>query len=215
MIDVSQTLCEYYGFVWFSGDILGYNGRCCDDDGLSDYFGNSSSCCSFGSVEVGECLLSPAGCIDYHVDKNEDYLLSVFPDDMCGLGNCTSDGFAVDVDIDYVWDGYCYDGGLNTTCTTGMRSELGGLPPFNSSFAVTVWGTVKSVGALEPLENQTITVTVDSVDYSDDTDGTGYFEILVPYWELDCDTSNGVSAGFTYVGDGRAYTASRTFTAIK
>ena len=49
--DNSQTVCEFYDFDWFTGDITGSeHPACCGDDGSNDQFYNSSFYCYYGAA---------------------------------------------------------------------------------------------------------------------------------------------------------------------
>ncbi len=211
-IDVNRGVCELYDYSWFFGDVSGDFPRCCGDDEISDLFGNDTSCCEEGVFLNSPCGFSPAGCSNYHVDTSNDFLWD--SSDSCGLSSCV-DGLAVDSDIDSVWDGYCYisaPSDWSSECSSSRSSELGSLPPFNTSFFVTVRGNLSMIGSEAPVVGEEVFVSIGGTEYSGITDSYGGWEIIIPYWEMDCETSNTVSVVF--VNDSKTYTVSEEFTAV-
>ena len=206
--DLYESYCELKGYIWFTGEITGDNSPCCGDDSSSDNFNNGTHACTAGVFGLNS--KGPANCSNNHIDINNNHLLDAA--DGCGLGNCTN-GYLVDEDVDYNWDGYCYSGALSNTCTQSKYNELGGLPPFNSSFALTINGNVSYFKNNVPLTAETIVISFNGNDYYDTTDELGGWSVSIPYTELNCSATYSLTARFTY--EGNEYNSTTTFTTLK
>jgi len=64
-LDESETLCNYYNYIWLNGEITGDNGSCCGDDGALDTFYN-------GSISNTSAFCQAGTPIFESIDKNDE-----------------------------------------------------------------------------------------------------------------------------------------------